>query len=167
VKQIFFAATRFLASAVGARMDVGIGEIADIAPTGFDVRFRHKADIATAACPLLEVKRTSRFQSVMAASFACVFGGAVVRRGNGQWTRFHRRNSVRERPSTLTGFGKSTKAMAIVGPHRSRPAYPKGLSPKQLANESSYFFFFDLHMVVGHMPLRTLQGEKSPIILRS
>jgi hypothetical protein len=49
-------------------MDVGIGEIADIAPTGFDVRFRHKADIATAACPLLEVKRTSRFQSVMAAS---------------------------------------------------------------------------------------------------
>jgi hypothetical protein len=35
-----------------------------------------------------------------------------------------------ERPSTLTGFGKSTKAMAIVGPHRSRPAYPKGLSSK-------------------------------------
>lgn len=76
-------------------------------------------------------------------------------------------NSVLERPSAPTGFGKSTKAMAIVGPHRSRPAYPKGLSSKQLANESSYFFFFDLHMVVGHMPLRTLQGEKSPIILRS
>jgi len=32
---------------------------------------------------------------------------------------------------------------------------------------NSYFFFFGLHMVVGHMPLRTLQGEKSAIILRS
>jgi hypothetical protein len=36
-----------------------------------------------------------------------------------------------------------------------------------LTNERSYFFFFDLHMAVGHMPLRTLQGEKSPIILPS
>src|SRR5215469_2400006 len=32
---------------------------------------------------------------------------------------------------------------------------------------ASSYFFFDLHMAVGHMPLRTLQGEKSPIILRS
>jgi len=38
----------------------------------------------------------------------------------------------------------------------------QGISPKHLANERRYFFFFfDLHMVVGHMPLRTLQGEKS------
>lgn len=43
----------------------------------------------------------------------------------------------------------------------------QGISPKQLTTERRYFFFFDLHMVVGHMPLRTLQGEKSPIILRS
>ena len=34
--------------------------------------------------------------------------------------------------------------------------------PKQLTTERRYFFFFfDLHTVVGHMPLRTLQGEKS------
>jgi hypothetical protein len=33
-------------------------------------------------------------------------------------------------------------------------------------NEGGYFFF-DLHMAVGHIPLRTLQGEKSPIILPS
>src|SRR5262249_61813593 len=39
--------------------------------------------------------------------------------------------------------------------------------PQARANERSYFFFFDLHMAVGHMPLRTLQGEKSPIILPS
>jgi hypothetical protein len=31
----------------------------------------------------------------------------------------------------------------------------------------SSYFFFDLHMALGHMPLRTLQGEKSPIILPS
>jgi hypothetical protein len=38
----------------------------------------------------------------------------------------------------------------------------QGISPKQLTTERRYFFFFfDLHMVVGHMPLRTLQGEKS------
>ena len=35
-----------------------------------------------------------------------------------------------------------------------------------LRNELGYFFF-GLHMAVGHMPLRTLQGEKSPIILPS
>ena len=44
-------------------------------------------------------------------------------------------------------------------------ARPSGRS-RACANELGYFFF-DLHMVVGHMPLRTLQGEKSPIILRS
>jgi hypothetical protein len=49
VKRIcFFAATRFLASAKGAKINAGIAGIVNITPTGFDVRCWHLTDIQIA-----------------------------------------------------------------------------------------------------------------------
>jgi hypothetical protein len=56
------------------------------------------------------------------------------------------------------------RSIALMPVPRVRELSPDVL----LTNEQSYFFFFfDLHMVVGHMPLRTLQGEKSLYTLPS
>ena len=105
--------------------------------------------------------------SFVAISLAVQWGltyGSQAKRGSVDPAK---KVSLRGLPHSLFVQATACAFRFLRQPSRSIVLMPaprvRELPPDELlTNERGYFFFFfDLHMVVGHMPLRTLQGEKS------